>query len=722
MRHLDSFKKRVKFFTKQRQKTLVLVAGTLLMIFYGFVAESFSMLPPLRDVQITSQTSGGNINYKFKVFDEQRNQWIEGETGFWQSSLITTPASTDGVVRWVVGISTNPVSNRVYYSVYDPKLGSWQTNYKTVASVSTSNIKSKNGMLLFVSTSSAGGDVFVVAYDAGLGVWKDTSYSFPLSSFQGFGTSEVGDGVAAWTTFYTLSPNFSEITVHTLAYNGFQQSWQKDSTSHSGTNQILTLSPIANSTVYYTLNGTAYTRGYDPECVSFCSFWFNGTTIPLAYFVPSQTTGNVPLKIYFWDMSLGGSSWSYNFGDGGTSTSQSPFYTYNSAAGTPYTATQTVSGPGGTKSRSVTITPTTPHSISGNVANVNGFKISNATVTLTGTLSRTTQTDSNGNYSFTNLTANGNYTVTISKSGYTYTPPTRTFTNLTGSQTGNFIGKLNDKSSDFDGDGKTDASVFRPSVTTWYILNSSNGSSTGNSFGAATDKITPRDFDGDGKTDIAVWRPSDGGWYILRSSNGTFLGISFGASGDIPVANDYDGDDKADAAVFRPSDQTWYILKSSNSQLMASVFGASTDKPVSGDFDGDEKADVAVWRPSDATWYVLKSSDGGLLAGQFGQSSDNPTQSDFDGDGKTDFATYRPSDGNWRIKRSSDGVTVTQSWGATTDKLVPGDYDGDGKSDIAVFRPSDGTWYVSKSSDQTLLTINYGANGDYPTPNSYIPE
>ena len=272
---------------------------------------------------------------------------------------------------------------------------------------------------------------------------------------------------------------------------------------------------------------------------------------------------------------------------------------------------------------------------------------------------------------------------------------------------------------DFDGDGKADLSVFRPSAGSWYISNSSNNAFIAVQFGANGDLIAPADFDADGKTDISVFRPADGGWYRLNSSNNTFSAVQFGASGDLPVPGDFDGDQKADLCVYRPSAGSWYRVNSSTSQFVAAQFGTAEDKPLVADFDGDRKSDLAVYRPSNGTWYRINSSNDTFTPNQFGTPEDNPVPADYDGDGRADLAVYRPSVGDWYIINSTNASFTATHFGVTEDKPAPADFDGDGKADLVVFRPSSGSWYLLRTA-AGFTGIQFGANGDIPTPNAYV--
>lgn len=81
-------------------------------------------------------------------------------------------------------------------------------------------------------------------------------------------------------------------------------------------------------------------------------------------------------------------------------------------------------------------------------------------------------------------------------------------------------------------------------------------------WGTAGDLPVPGDYDGDGKTDLAIFRPSTGQWFVLTSQSNftTFAVLTWGMAGDVPVAGNYDGFGQTQVAVFRPSTGQWFLF------------------------------------------------------------------------------------------------------------------------------------------------------------------
>ncbi|CAN5409681.1 hypothetical protein BH10ACI1_BH10ACI1_06640 [soil metagenome] len=279
---------------------------------------------------------------------------------------------------------------------------------------------------------------------------------------------------------------------------------------------------------------------------------------------------------------------------------------------------------------------------------------------------------------------------------------------------------------DFDGDGKSDLSVFRPSEGNWYLNRSTQGFSVVK-WGLSTDQLVPSDYDGDGKTDFAIFRPNADSnqpdFYILNSANFTVSGFSWGIPGDIPVVEDYDGDGKDDIAIVRPTpfNFLWYVQKSGGGvQIYNDLsFLQSSPIPVAGDFDGDGNADLAarIIFNGGYYWYLRLTSGNPIVQFAWGLTGDKVVTGDYDGDEIDDVAVYRPSNGTWYIRRTSGGSIAVQ-FGISTDIPAPADYDGDGKTDIAVYR--DGTWYINQSTNGLLIT-QFGLNNDMPIANRYLP-
>lgn len=273
---------------------------------------------------------------------------------------------------------------------------------------------------------------------------------------------------------------------------------------------------------------------------------------------------------------------------------------------------------------------------------------------------------------------------------------------------------------DYDGDGKADVSVYRPSNNYWYLSRSSDSQSSFHYFGAPGDIPTPGDFDGDRKTDFAIFRPSTGDWWYQSSITGVFTVAHFGANGDIPRPSDIDGDGREDFVIYRPAEGNWYRLSSGSGIWSQRNFGAPGDKPIIGDFDGDGNFDPAIFRPSTGVFWYMSSIDSVHRAIAWGSGADVPVPADYDGDGKTDAAVYRPSTGFWYILNSSTGTGTFTPFGIEEDKPVAADYDGDGKADIAVYRPSNGTWYLLRST-AGFTAQQFGNSTDIPTENAFVP-
>ena len=70
---------------------------------------------------------------------------------------------------------------------------------------------------------------------------------------------------------------------------------------------------------------------------------------------------------------------------------------------------------------------------------------------------------------------------------------------------------------------------------TWYIRYTGTPTAFDIVWGGGSDIAVPADYDGDGKTNIAVFRPSTGMWYIRYTGTPTAFDIVWGGGTDIPI-------------------------------------------------------------------------------------------------------------------------------------------------------------------------------------------
>ncbi len=283
--------------------------------------------------------------------------------------------------------------------------------------------------------------------------------------------------------------------------------------------------------------------------------------------------------------------------------------------------------------------------------------------------------------------------------------------------------------SDVDGDGLTDAFLYRPSDASSYALCSINNKTMEQQFAGLTTDSKPflADFDGDGIADHSFTRINSKSGMMttiyVQSRDNTVREVQWGNAdlGDQTTFGDYDADRKIDVAVFRPSEGIWHILQSSNNQQRYEYWGRTNDKACPGDYDKDGKTDLCVVRDENGqlVWHIRRSSDNLTLAVNWGLSTDTifpDSPVDVDADGANDILVSRDETGQrvYYALRSSNNTLFVLPWGLSSDKIKIGDYDGDGKTDFAALREVNDqlVWFVRQSSNGQMRLFYWGLPGD----------
>lgn len=301
--------------------------------------------------------------------------------------------------------------------------------------------------------------------------------------------------------------------------------------------------------------------------------------------------------------------------------------------------------------------------------------------------------------------------------------------------------------SDFDGDGKSDLAIWRPSSQNFYVYPSSwapapgacppcFASTSGQGFpgcyahlgDSSSDVPRPGDFDGDGKTDIAVWQGqatilnfrlkfSSYGAGCLNSppfNTGSFSGTII--SGDKVDVAEATGDGLDDILWFRPAgtgNGTWFLRNSIGGQVTPYTanwnIGGTIDSPftLSGRYNSGVSTSIGMRldrTPNTMYWIGTKFLNGtmtGMYYGVATTASQYATRGNYGGPSANlaDFMSFDSAAGNWAVRYNVGasgfgGGTGTYQWGIANDIPISGDWNGDGLADPAVWRPSDGNWFV----------------------------
>jgi len=170
--------------------------------------------------------------------------------------------------------------------------------------------------------------------------------------------------------------------------------------------------------------------------------------------------------------------------------------------------------------------------------------------------------------------------------------------------------------------------------------------------GRGTDLPLLGDWDGNGKANLGVYRPSTA-TFLLRAKRGT-ASITLGSGHEQPVAGDWDGDGLAEVGLRDPATGTW-TLRAADGSTATLALGDADDLAVTGDWDGDGRTDIGVFDVDTATFTLRRLDGEGIVwtaEVAYGEPGQLPVPADWDGNGVTDLGTWDPGTARFHQRKA----------------------------------------------------------------------